>query len=401
MNTLTNGNVPIDIGRIFGQIMVFFALTPWASWGTNSMDSQPWPFLFSGFYIACRLGGMKIPQVYAMILALTIFSTLTAALIAVDSDFRLIRGIVSYLTVPLVLIGFYDFIRRYGIPFGLICGVNVLWLIFGYLELSSPGLVSWASVSRTTAERGVTSLAPEPTFFAVYLIFSSWLILALYDYKPSLWVKILLLVNFISIFLLARSAMGIVYLVPFVFILSLRRFGVLRGISFLIFIGFSGAIVLSYLSSMVFSLFEGTRVERLFLYLSEAGLVSLLSRDASVNVRVEHVILPLHAFIGNNFMPHGFINYGSVRWDLQQIYNGFFWYDRGGDNIMSWTGAVIFEIGFLGIVLIALLLSSAWLRSSYRIAELVLFSVYLIGAIPLTFSVIPMLLAAWRYKRQL
>ena len=90
-------------------------------------------------------------------------------------DYNVIRGFINYLGLPLLYVAFYNYFVRYGVPIKLIIVLNFVWIFFGFIELFFPEFMSLLSKMRTSSSRGVTSLAPEATFFGVYLFFSSLL----------------------------------------------------------------------------------------------------------------------------------------------------------------------------------------------------------------------------------
>jgi hypothetical protein len=164
-----NPSLTASARKTWGSIFIFFTLTPWAHWGTNSLDSQPWPLISGCIYIllAKKIVFIKDIVVIAWIATITMSIIL---LLQWPGDSLAIRAVASYLTMVVCLIVSYDYIRIYGSPLRMIYFVNAVWLIMGVAELLYPSIASTFSVSRTSEGRGVTSLAPEPTFFAIYLI---------------------------------------------------------------------------------------------------------------------------------------------------------------------------------------------------------------------------------------
>ena len=386
-----------EIRYHFGLLALFFCLTPWASWGTNALDSQPFPLLFSMAYILIFGRCMIVSRAYMSVAFMSVtFLCVTAAQMNA-SAYQLVRASVNYITIPVVLIFYYDFAKRYSIPVVFIRRINYLWIAVGVLESYSPDFTSWASALRTTPERGVTSLAPEPTFFAVYLIFSSWLILISENYKPTRNSHFLIITNIFCIVVLAKSSMGIMFLIPFGLAWYSGRYGFSYNI-----LPFALGVVLIGLTAhsqleLISQLFDGTRVGTIAGNLDQASINAIILSDASINVRLEHVVVPIQALVENSFLPHGFSGYEAASIPIINSYNGF-WYSPGGDNIMSWTGSFLFEMGFLGVFYIAYLGYSCWNGRINRLVELLMLLVLLITAIPLAFSLVPLVLATLRMK---
>lgn len=363
------------------------------------MDSQPWPVIFSAIYMVFTARPM-VPRRYIILLFLTILAVSVVALAYPVRDiFLLARGIVSYLTIPLVMIAFFDFLARYGPPLRTILFVNLLWLVVAIVEIYSPQLIASVSAYRTTDDRGLTSLAPEPTFFAIYLFFSSWLILILSGYSPCRYPALIIFLNILAIVFLARSAMGIVFLAA-----GVVSFILLKGLRFRL--SRSAAIVSLSLVALLFAVailardtLDETRVGALARAVSDVSLYELAYRDASINARVEHAILPVHAFLNNGLLPGGFADYSPARAEIIHYYGYFFWYGASADKIMSWLGSYFFELGFLGVIIVVLMFSSFMALSKSSILESSLLIILLIGAIPIAFSVVPLVFASLRFCR--
>lgn len=388
-----------DVRKIFGLITLFFCLTPWASWGTNSFDSQPWPLIFSSLYLVGSLRTLRMPTIYFVALIWCI-GTVWVAIVISDPELEaLMRATVSYITIPVVMIFFYNFCRKYGFPSKMIVVVNYIWIAFGVLEMLNADLTAWTSQTRTTPGRGVTSLAPEPTFFAVYLIFSSWLILQAHNYRLDKKHSFLIIVNFASILILAKSSMGIVFMGPLLLVWYIGRYGITFGL--ISFAAASGLILLIAISAMDLILYfaDGTRIGIILDHLSHVGLIGLMDLDASINVRVEHVIVPVHTFLSNLALPGGFSGYAEASKPILDEYGNLFWYSGNSDKIMSWSGAILFETGFLGVFFVAILFYSCRSGNGVRIAELCVLLFLLFAAIPLAFSVVPLLLASFRFSK--
>lgn len=392
----SNRTKSVSVGYAIGCVALFFCLTPWASWGTNSLDSQPWPFIFCSIYLLVSASLVKVPGSYFYILFFTLFCVTTALSLNLVSIFTMVRAVISYLTIPLAMLFFYDFSKRYGFPIKTLVSVNILWLIVGVIETLNPNLVEWASAYRTTVGRGVTSLAPEPTFFAVYLIFSSWILLILSGYKPSRKISLLVVINLLAVVFLAKSAMGIIFIPFLLLVYYINRNGIGRGgVIFLAFIILS-LFAIGYFSQSISVLFSGTRVGYLFGRVNSLGIAGIVMSDASINVRVEHAVVPFLAFFENDFLPIGFSGYQDFRARVLFGNYDLFSYYVGGDKIMSWVGAQIFELGFLGVFLMLLLGWSSLNGSGRRFVDVSVLFVVLLSAVPLAFSLIPLLFASYK-----
>lgn len=388
-----------NFSKIFGFVTLFFCLTPWASWGLNTWDSQPWPFLFCLSYILLNFKSISISYSNLYVIILILVGVSIAGLIDFGSPFLYLRSIVSYLTIPLVVIYFTHFVGRHGRPIKFIVTVNLLWILAGIVEIYYPDQIATISAQRTTAGRGVTSLSPEPTFFAIYLFFSSWLLLSLSSYKPNFSTSLIILAMLLSIILLSKSPMGVVFLLlslPFFLYIIFGANGLLRFFSVFLVI----FTVMYFVANFVVGDFlDGTRLSNLFTTLINAGVVDIFLIDASINVRLEHAVMPIYLSITNYFVPYGFGVYGTVRESFGLEIKNYFWYGSGGHVIMSWVGAIIFELGFFGLFILGIIYYSCKNKSGLRSAEIILLYFILLSAVPLAFSVVPLLLAVFQLQK--
>jgi hypothetical protein len=90
------------------------------------------------------------------------------------------------------------------------------------LLVSSDFMTSFISASRTTQNRGVTSLAPEPTFYGMILIFYA-VIFSTIEIKNK---KLFIFLCAVSVFVLAQSSMSILFLFIASFLYLILNFNV-------------------------------------------------------------------------------------------------------------------------------------------------------------------------------
>ena len=98
-------------------------------------------------------------------------------------NFTTIRGLGNYFGIFLLYVCIFDLTKRYGFPLKTILFANSIWLFAGFLE--HIGIYDFSTIvnSRTSIDRGVTSLATEPTFFAIQLFFMSLIYLVYNNYR--------------------------------------------------------------------------------------------------------------------------------------------------------------------------------------------------------------------------
>lgn len=387
----------ISVQRIFGALFVLGCLNPWTNFGTNSMDSQPWAVLF-GIIFLSSLRIVRVPRYFGFTSILVISGLITSILVSnIPMGEEAPRAIVSYITYLVALIGFYNYLLRYGFPRRLFLFAGFSWVAFGIIEIFAPFIPGAISVARTTEDRGLTSLAAEPTFFGVFLFYAIWMILVATSYKPRRLELLFVVMALLSIFLLARSSMTVLYIliasgIYFVglFFSSFVNWRVKT--SALIFL--TAVIVgLPAIVYLALSVLEGSRITNMTSQLGSLGLRSLIIADASTNSRVESVVISVHSFFVNVAFPGGLDTFRDQHVLLRPRWDGLFWYMFPTNKIMSWLGAWLHELGIFGLLAILISLLAASRNASKT--SLVIFLVLSLGAIPVAFPLLPMLLAMW------
>lgn len=388
--------------KILGSAAILVSLFSWVGFGLFDLDSQPYAFIMFTLFLACCYRSIKLPTH-----ALAIFSLIlagSAIAVAVTDDvfsFMTGRALFNYLSFYVIFLGYYNYLVRFGFPHRLLYFAAVIWLFGGVVELFQPELIDIFSPRRTSLGRGATSFAPEPTFFAIWLFFSSWLMLAANDYRLKARGAIIP-AQIGAIVLLAKSSMGALFLV-------IALGGVIAG-NFLRYRIKKKALVAALLAMLAIipvSLFLHVQLDnsRLMLIISRlAGASDVLDVffvDASMNARLEHVVFSLHSALLNFMVPAGFDSFNDHREYLLSFYGDYFWYAGLGTKVMSWLGDWILQIGVFGLA-VMVLLARASFDGSYRnfIEQIVLFIV-LLSAIPVAFPLVPMLFATFIYRKRL
>ena len=389
-----------SINLIFGNIAVFISIFPWIGFGVLDIDSQPWPVISFVIYLFVCGSSIKLPRnigIMALVLATGFFISLARS--HEPASFLTIRAAYNYSCIIFVFLGFYNYLHRFGFPYKLVLAVNVIWLVGAFVEIFYPHFNEFLVPVRTSADRGLTSFAPEPTFYAIFLFFSSWLLLAAdgYRFRTHFGRHA---VNIGSIALLARSSMGVVYLV-FAYgqylIFNLFRLKINK--SFMKSVALV-LILLSTLVSIFYFYLDQSRVFKLASDLfTKVGISGLFALDASMNSRLESVVFSIHGAILNYLIPSGFDTFMDQGAYLLRFYNGLFWYSKGSLKVESWVGAFIYELGFLGLAFLLLFFSGAWDRSYRGFLELLLLFIILLSAVPLAFPLVPMLFSVLYYRK--
>lgn len=257
----------------------------------------------------------------------------------------------------------------------------VIWFLVSLIQAiyNKHFLTFLVNSSRTTIDRGVTGLAPEPTFNGIIFLF--FLLFLFHENFPK--GKIFKLICIFSIVFLAKSAMALMLLLIlyFYYILTHFKFKYL----FFAVIGFLG---FSFYSTQISS---SSRIFSITMNLLQDPL-SLLRLDASVNDRVFHVFFSIKGLFDNNLLPNGFLRWNDYAASQIYFYRDWViieWFSMGG-RIMSGYGSAFFELGIFA--LLVPIASARLLYGIYRndLRKFFLFFFFIntimFAAIPLGFS---------------
>ena len=402
----TNATFRINLTKIIGGVAVFLSLIPWFRFGLfgNGSGSMPWPFIgYLLFFLSFKTPIIKTPKNFTVFLIVLICGISVALFVSYSVlNENTFRSLYNYLSVAVIYLGFFNYLIRYGFPMHIFIYVNILWLLFALLELFMPEIALNFSAIRTQSGRGVTSLANEPTFFGMYLFFSSWLMFVGSNYKPGKYLMSLIFLNIIFIFFIAKASMIIIYLLLTVLVFFTYAFIRLRwkknSLKLTAIFGalaFVGGVIINY------GLESSRYLSMLNRLLKGINLHDLFFNDASLNNRLEHIVYSTHGAVKNLLIPSGFDAFFHFKAKLDIIYDYYFWYGQPTNKIMSWNGDWLFQLGFFGIIFVGYLFYSSSDGSRMKRAELFLLVILLFSAIPIAFPLIPMLLALYTYIRRI
>ena len=387
----------------FGVIAVFLSLIPWYSFGLLSSDSMPWPFIGYLLFLFSLNHHIKLPKnfiVMFLILLVGIYASLFISSNILDEN--IFRSLYNYFGVVIFYIGFYNYLLKYGFPNNIFILCNILWLSFGLVELFFPEIASIFSKTRTDEHRGVTSLAPEPTFFGMYLFFSSWLMILGQKHSPSRLVAPLILINLASIFFLAQSSMIILYLLISLIVFFIYAYFRLVWRKQFLKRTFYIALIILIVTTIINQTEESTRFLSLYSQLqNELNLKLIFYVDGSLNSRLEHIVYSLHGSINNFLIPAGFDTFIKLGDVFDSVYGYYFYNSPPSNKIMSWHGDWLYQLGFFGLIFVSYLFFISSDGSRMRRFELLLLAILLLSAVPLAFPLISMILAMYTYQSKI
>ena len=392
-----------DLTRIIASLFFIFALFPFVSFGTNSMDTQPHFILFGFFSILlfAYSGPIFYKAIHLVTLSIIVF--LTLLITANTFDFIFFRAVASYSAFSITLIAAIIYFMKYGIPIKTIVVSNIAYLLVAIIQSFSPlelknEIFNFLVLSNSlgNASRGVIGLTPEPTIFATLLFFFAWIYLVIYDYKPSQKIKLMIIVNIMAILFLTKSSMVVLFL-----LVSLG-FYLLRNIrkKYILLLSIVSAILVVSFFYVFIQYLPSSRVSHLLnlLIVKDGNIFENLKWivyfDASINDRVLNVFFPYYGFVLNNGLPGGVHSFYDTSVVLVKYFDGYFWHGLGSNKILSFVGAFIYELGIIGLIYIIYVY---WLlrdkSNPNRIFELSLLFILLNSSIPVAFPFVAILMA--------
>lgn len=380
----------------FGTAFVVATLFPFV--GNPSLDSQPFPLVFALVYLcALCIGGehVSMPRKVRWFFSCISLGSLCAVLRDGEFNIMTVRAVAGYAALAVYYVTFVNYLRQHGFPLQVFLFALIVWLLVGVIQLFEPGVVSAYVAQRSTPERGVTSLAPEPTHFAVFLFFACWLVVMSNRYEVSRINIGVFLVCLAGALLLAKSSMIVIFLaialcVAVAFLLVTRRY------LFLVNGVLGGAMVVALLLSV---LPLDSRLITFFSSVSSEGLL-FFGADTSSNQRISGIVLPMLALIDNSLLPAGFLSYATDATLVADKLWPMFPFDLG-QKIMSWNLAMWYELGIWGMVGWVCLIyrPGTWTISEFF--EYFLLVCLLFSSVPHLFPLPMMIMAFMDYRRSL
>lgn len=377
-------------------LYLFFALLPWVSFGLIDAGIQPYSFIL-GVVVNLLLYRGSMPA-YILWSCLLAFTCLLVTLAYFKFSFLSARAVVTYSSLPVHAMAFY-LIKKHKI-FNVsvsIYSANVVWLCAGVFQkiVGTYSLV-FLVTARTSESRGVTSLAPEPTFYGMFLILITWLIWAENQYLINKLVVFFTALNIIGVLFFAQSSMAVLYLILLSFIVVLFN---IKSIARFAFTMMASTVVAAVLYFSVQSM-EGSRVKNLLGRAVDEG-VEVARHDESINDRLRSIVFPLAGAMDNNLLPSGFHLFESVSAGLRRDFGGFFYSGRDNNKIMSGVGSAVFELGF-GSLFLFMAIFSASKRRGMRalLAQSTAYIAILSSALTLGIPLFGMLLTSIAYAKE-
>lgn len=339
----------------------------------------------------------KIPKPNASLILAAIFAAIGffySLIVSSGNVFLIARSFYNFTSFFIVLYLSIIFSMRFqGALAKIIVSTNIIWILGALLEVAAPSLVSALGNSRTSPGRGLTSFAPEPTFFALTMLLYILSIDANSEIKSQKKIYLtLIFADLFAIIFLAKSSMVIMFLLISFLLFIFSDFVALR---FRAILRYTMSILVGFVFLHAFGVFDYLgryRVGDLVDKVVSVGVFEIVKIDASINERIQHIVFSLNGAFNNLFLPNGLDNFSKMWSSMSPFLREIFWYGKPDDKIMSWIGDWVYSLGLFGmfsLVMIARLMVGIDKSGFFRLCVLCLL---LVSAIPVASPFVPLLL---------
>ena len=382
----------IQFLRINELILYFFILVPFLPGFIPNTYTSPYAVIISTV-IVFLIKKKILPGELLILFILFLFSLI---LLSNGLNFNTMRVLTGYFSIFIISCGTY-FICKINkrVNEKLIYTFFLIWFFVGVIQyfINPDFMKSFVVVSKTTYDRGVVGLAPEPSYYAtVMLFFIAISYINNYKFRNTFFLGVF------SIIFASASATGLFVLIGFfliyffIFLLNKNTFKILILLGIFLFI--------FYLN---FDFFSGTRLHKV-IYRFANDPVAIFVNDASANARMWHIIGSFKGAYDNYLMPNPVNNFDQRTLVLMQDYIDYvhpYTIQTLNNKPMSGTGQMFFNLGILSLFYfyVLLKLSYKYFKSSAK-AIFVTLSLFLFmtTAIPLTFPMFGFIYGILTYK---
>jgi hypothetical protein len=319
----------------FFFIFIFFPYLSFVNLGT---DMQPYAVLIALFlFFWFRTCFTREQALIGLLFLFSFFILLITGL-----SFTSLRSFFNYASLFFISYIAFKVLKTERINFEYFLKTTIfIWFTVGLLQtiFDKTFLNYLISGSRTTDNRGVVGLAPEPTFYGIVFIFLIIFVL-LSDVKHKIFYISLCV---LGITFLAKSSMAFLFLFIFLFyfVLTHAKFK---------YILISVVTLFTTLMAAT-NLLEGSRLAFILNSLIDDP-TKLVLTDASANDRFFHIYFSMKGFFSNFMLPNGYLSWsGYVSSQIPEYldYVIIEWLSVGG-RIMSGYGAAFYELGLFSFV---------------------------------------------------
>lgn len=338
------------------QIVLFLSIFCYIKFfniGTNT-DIQIYYFIFS-LIVFCLFFVKKINRKILYIILVFFIDFIIIYILKNRNNFLFLKGMYSYLSFLVLFSIFYKFcfyisLDKIEKTFKYYYWI---WGITGIIQLFYKDfMVFWRLRAGNTGGRGSISFAPEPAYFALYMILVSLILYSINSKNKNYF-----FISFILSLICAKSIVGIGYLF-LIMILIYSEKG--KNLKFL----FLFLIIVVIFGFYLYFNFDSQEVRLVKILKSLLkNPKEIIFKDGSIRVRIIHIYFSIKGSIENYLFPNGFSQWGEYmnkkiilnqellnysQNEIEKIKSILMTKNDLNNNINTLLGGMLFELG--GIV---------------------------------------------------
>lgn len=384
--------------ELLEKSFLFFTFFPFIQIFPLGTDSQPYALLLAILLLPI-LAKRKVNKSILFLLLIALFALFV--LLISEINFNSIRSISNYASLFFITYAAYLVLKKNrGLSFNFYKFAVIIWFVVGFVQvIIYPNFFTFLlprgdSLSTLASGRGVVGLAPEPTFYGLVCIF--FLLIGYLNFRQEQNIVRYYFILLVQVCLFARSTLVILILL-FSFFLYIfiafctSREGFIRGIMILFIL----AISLSVMMDLYVDEYNQLRIAKILTLLMDNPMEVILL-DASANERFAHLYFPIYGFFENYGLPHGYSAYESFMEECFANDKLNYWVSdytmsNGIKRIMSGWGSVFFELGFMGFLLLYVIISNMnkVLNKSFKIVFIFAVVILLANALSFATAIVP------------
>ena len=311
-------------------------------------------------------------------------------------DYNTLRILAGYYSIFIIACSTYFILRmNKRINNNLIYNIFIIWFIVGLIQyfINKEFMSSFVVIVKSTTDRGVTGLAPEPSYYASVMLFFS-----IISYVNNHKLIQTILLSCLSIIFISSSTTGLVVLLSFLIVYSIV-FNFKKK-TFVVFFITSIFFLISYLN---FDSLSGTRIHKLVKSTLKSP-VTLFVKDASVNARVWHIVGSFAGSYDNYLLPRPINNFKeytskAMKANIQNVHPRTI--RTLNNKPMTGTGQMFFNLGIISLLYFFILFKLSYkCFKSKKEALFITLCIFLLmtTAIPLSFPMFGFIYGLLAYK---
>lgn len=378
-------NKKLDIAKIADcifEVLLYstclFPFTMWVPVWYTGTDSQPYAFVISilaVLYYVC----IKKENKCSREMMLLIFCVLLIGVYAITDAISLgimyvAKRYVTYVSMASIPLALFFVMKARGRVWERFIKFSIwVWLIAGIIQKWFDSDFAGRYVIRQTTdiERGVVSLATEPSAYGYYCLFV--LLLVWGFQKNRLFYMGLLLIQILA---MAQSTVTLMYLGIYLIGYALNEILLRKKYAFLKYFGLLGGGLGALYFAYSKQLLPGRMYQIIHLVL--IGDWSSLLKDGSIGKRLDGITDSIGRFVDNLALPQGFV----------------------GERYFSGNGILLVEGGFISVIILFVLANMIWKAypGSQRFMFVFGFLIIMFSAIPYSCPIVCMYIGYCCYQ---